>query len=42
MQEASLEIWPGSGTLIDSQEILMFKCLSYTKAGKICVSCSTE
>lgn len=42
MQEAFLEIWTGSGTLIDSQEILMCKCLSYTRAGKIYVSCSTE
>lgn len=42
MQEASLEIWPGSGTLTESQEILLCKCLSYTKAEKIYVSCSTE
>lgn len=42
MQQASLETWPRSVTLIDPREILVSKCLPCTIAGKIYVSCRTE
>lgn len=42
VQPASRETWPRSDTLTDSQEILMSKCLSHDRAGKIRVRCRTE
>lgn len=42
MQQVSMETWPRSGTLIDSQEIPLCKCLSSSIAGKTSVSFSIE